>query len=182
MLKAKAISLRATVINARTVREAGESVRENEGNLVLEAQMTRSGPVGKVLAIQGRIAAKEGGDLVQGVSGDLIRGVNGDLDLGLSLGDTTAEVDVREAIQGASPDHPNGPDQEDPGEPGIMTLMLPSKNEITRCWTTFRSKTLCSLQLKLLRPPSKKRTTYPYPSSRRFKLLYHHDRLLLLLR
>lgn len=75
MMTANPISLKATVISVRTVQGAGESVRENEENLVLEALMIRSGLVGEVLAIRGPIAAKEGGDLVRGAGADLTLGV-----------------------------------------------------------------------------------------------------------
>jgi hypothetical protein len=142
MLTAKAISLRATVIIARTVREAGESVkRENEGNLVLEALMIRSGLVGEVLAIHGQLAVKGGGDLDPGVRGDLILGADGAPTLGLSLGDTIAEAGAGEAILGVGQDHPIGPDLDEVGEQGIVIHMSPSRNEITQCWITSRSKT-----------------------------------------
>jgi len=131
MRTANPISLKATVISARTVQGAGESVRENEENLVPEALMIRSGLVGEVLVIQGPIAAKEGGDLVRGAGADLSQGVKV-LDQGKSLG--TAEVGAIEAIQGANQDQKNGPDQDDQGEPeGIRTHTSPSKNEITPC-------------------------------------------------
>jgi len=160
MLIAKTISLRATVINARTAREADESARGNEENLALEALMNRSGLVGEVLVLQVRIAAKGGGGLVQGVRGDRILGANGDLDLEPSLGDTTVEAGVIEAFQGvADQNHPIVPDpEEDPGDQGIVTRMSHSENEITQCWTTSRSKTPCYPHQEL-KPRSKKRTT-----------------------
>lgn len=159
MLTAIAKRLRATVITLRTVRGADESASENEENLALEALTIRSGLVGGVLAIQGRIAAKGGGDLVLGVMGDLILEANGALDLEQSLEDTIAEVGVTEAFQGVGQDHPANPDPEKSGEPGIVILMSPSKNEIMRCWITSRSKTQC-YPAHLPQPQSKKRTTY----------------------
>lgn len=172
MLTATTKSLRATVITTRTVREAvkDESASENEENLVLEAlTIRRSGLVGGVLAIRGRTASKEGGGLVLGVIGDLILGVNGDLDLEQGPGDTIAEVGViTEAFQGVGQYHPVDLDREKCGEPGIATRMSPSKNEITRCWTTSRSKTNC-YPAQRSQPLKKKRTTYLLLASPRRK-------------